>query len=87
MQEAMNVEPFYALEFLGEKFDKMKQDEKIKIVIHELMHIPESFGGGFKHHDVGTDTNVEKCYNYYLACVQNEKKGNWFSAQRQKNKS
>ena len=87
MQEAMNVEPFYALEFLGEKFDRMGQEEKVKVVIHELMHIPESFGGGFKHHDVVTNANVEKCYKYYIDCVKNEKKGNWFSTSRKKNKN
>ena len=48
MQQAMGVPAFYALEFLGEKFNKMSQDEKVKVMIHELMHIPESFGGGFE---------------------------------------
>lgn len=86
MQEAMDVEAFYALEFLGERFNKMSKEEKIKTVIHELMHIPESFGGGFKHHNVVTDRNVNECYKLYLYCRENEKKVNWFELQRQKKK-
>jgi len=84
MQEAMGVEPFYALEFLGEKFNSMSTDEKVKVVIHELMHIPESFGGGFKHHDVVTDRNVEKAYKAYLDCRKNETTIDWFKLQKQK---
>ena len=29
------------------------------------MHIPKTFGGGFKHHDYVTDENVNKCYKEY----------------------
>ena len=87
LQEAMEVEPFYALEFLGEKFNKMGREEKIKTVIHELMHIPESFGGGFKHHNVVTDRNVDKCYKVYMECVKDEKRVDWFSLRKKKKKS
>ena len=86
MQVAMDVDAFYALEFLGEKFNSMSTEGKIKIVIHELMHIPESFGGGFKHHDIVTDRSVNNCYKLYLECRDNEKKVNWFELQRQKKK-
>jgi predicted metallopeptidase len=86
MQVAMNVDAFYALEFLGEKFNTMSTEEKVKVVIHELMHIPESFGGGFKHHDVVTDKSVNKCYDAYLECRKNDTEINWFQLQKQKNK-
>ncbi len=82
MQLAMGVDAFYALEFLGEKFNIMSTEEKVKVVIHELMHIPESFGGGFKHHDVVTDKNVNKCYVVYLGCRKNDTKINWFQLQK-----
>lgn len=78
MQKAIGIEPFYALEFLGEQFNTMDTEEKVKVVIHELMHIPESFGGGFKHHDVVTDKNVEKAYKAYLNCRKNGEKIDWF---------
>ncbi len=65
MQKAMRVDAFYALEFLSERFDKLDDEEKIKVVIHELMHIPNTFGGGFRHHDHVCDKNIEGCYRSY----------------------
>jgi len=65
MQNALSRKAFYALEFLSERFDKMGKEEQTKVIIHELMHIPNCFGGGFKHHDYVTERNVEKCYREY----------------------
>lgn len=65
MQKALNRKGFYVLEFLAERFDKMKDEDKIKTIIHELMHIPKSFGGGFKHHDYVTERNVELLYRKF----------------------
>jgi len=76
MQNALGRPAFYALEFLSEKFDKMRRDNQIKVIIHELMHIPKCFGGGFKHHNFVTDKNVNKCYNYYLSIKNNGEKNN-----------
>tara|TARA_Y100000310_G_C20696985_1_gene826378 strand:+ start:5141 stop:5524 length:384 start_codon:yes stop_codon:yes gene_type:complete len=58
MQKAMKTKAFYAIEFL-ELFDKMSKEEQDKTIIHELMHIPKTFGGGFRHHDFVCDKNVE----------------------------
>ncbi len=69
LQRAMNVDAFYALEFISERFDKMHEEEKIKTIIHELMHIPQTFGGGFRNHDHVCERNVNMCYKEY-----NEKK-------------
>jgi len=30
-----------------------------------LMHIPNTFGGGFRHHDHVCDKNIERCYRSY----------------------
>ncbi len=62
---------FYLLEFLGERFDKLSDEDKLKTIIHELMHIPYNFGGGFKHHDHVTEKNVTKMFEKYLE-VKNE---------------
>ena len=70
MQKAMDTKAFYVLEFLSERFDKMNSEDKIKIIIHELMHIPKSFGGGFKHHDFVCDKNVEKYYKEYKLSIE-----------------
>ncbi|MDP2665991.1 MAG: putative metallopeptidase [Candidatus Diapherotrites archaeon] len=42
--------PFYAIELISERFDRQTEEEQIKTLIHELMHIPHSFGGGFRQH-------------------------------------
>ena len=78
MQKAMNVPAFYALEFLSERFDKLSEEEQIKVIIHELMHIPAIFGGGFRHHGYICDKNIEK--NYYIYNKhKNEKHAKSFS--------
>ena len=65
IQKAMNVPAFYVLEFLSERFDKLDKEEQIKVIIHELMHIPKSFGGGFRHHNYICDKNIKKNYRIY----------------------
>ena len=72
MQKAIGVKAYYVLEFLSERFDKMSEKEKIKIIIHELMHIPKTFGGGFKHHDYVCEKNVEMMYSKYETLKDNQ---------------
>ncbi len=57
---------FYLVEVISEKFDRLPVDEQLKVIIHELMHIPKSFGGGFIHHDKVHRASVEQVYNHYL---------------------
>jgi predicted metallopeptidase len=66
MQKAIGIKAVYALEFLSEKFDKLSREDQIKTIIHELMHIPICFGGGFKHHDYVTEKNVNLMYKTYI---------------------
>ncbi len=75
MQKAMNVNAFYALEFIGERFDKLNEEEKIKVIIHELMHIPNTFGGGFRHHDHVCNRNIEKNYQEYKIKIKKGTRG------------
>jgi predicted metallopeptidase len=72
MQKAIGIKAIYVLEFLTERFDRMDKEEQLKVIIHELMHIPKSFGGGFKFHDVVTERNVNKCYMDYKK-IKNDK--------------
>ncbi len=73
MQKAMKTNAFYAIEFL-ERFDKLNRKEQDKVIIHELMHIPKSFGGGFRHHDFVCDRNVELMYEKYENYKNSEKR-------------
>lgn len=65
MQNALGRKAFYVLEFLHERFDKLNEEEKIKVIIHELMHIPKCFGGGFKYHDYVCEKNIRNLYEIY----------------------
>ena len=67
MQKALDVQPFYPLEFISEHFDKLSKEEQTRVVIHELMHIPKCFGGGFRHHDFVCDETVNNCYKIYCS--------------------
>jgi predicted metallopeptidase len=64
-QLALGIKAVYIIEVISEQFDKMSLEEQDKVLIHELMHIPLSFGGGFKHHDFVQDKNVDKIYRKY----------------------
>lgn len=80
MQKAIGIKAYYTLEFLSERFDKLDEREKMKIIIHELMHIPKTFGGGFKHHDHVSGENVEMHYNTYVNLKKEKSKNNsWFN--------
>jgi len=66
MQKAMKRKAFYTLEFISKRFDRMSEEDKIKTIIHELMHIPKCFGGGFKHHDFVTERNINILYGRFI---------------------
>ena len=56
---------FYLIEVISEKFDRLPEHERTKVIIHELMHIPKSFGGGFIHHNKVHEGSVDHVYNHY----------------------
>ena len=64
MQKAMKTKAFYAIEFL-ERFDRMNRIDQDKVIIHELLHIPQTFGGGFRNHDFVCEKNVEILYRKF----------------------
>jgi len=72
MQLALGRRGFYVIEVIHKRFDKLSEVERIKVLIHELMHIPKSFGGGFKHHDYVCHENVEMEYQRYVNLKRGE---------------
>lgn len=70
MQKAMQIKAVYVIELISENFDKLDSEEKVKTIIHELMHIPKCFGGGFRQHKpYVTKKTVEKAYKEYKKLV------------------
>jgi len=65
MQRAMNARAHYAIEFL-EIFDKMSEKEQDKVIIHELLHIPKTFGGGFRQHDFVCEENIKILHEKFV---------------------
>ena len=74
---------FYLIEVISKRFDKMSPEEQTKVIIHELMHIPKTFGGGFKHHNVVNEKNVKTIYEHYCklkerSLEKEDNKTRWF---------
>tara|TARA_Y100000310_G_scaffold310951_1_gene356746 strand:+ start:3636 stop:4046 length:411 start_codon:yes stop_codon:yes gene_type:complete len=80
MQMGMGREKgFYLVEVISEQFDKLSEEEKIKTILHELMHIPKCFGGGFIHHNKVHNKSVSKIYEHYCNLKKkDEDKILWF---------
>jgi predicted metallopeptidase len=67
MQLALGMDAHYVIEIIHEPFERLSKPEQTKILIHELMHIPQTFGGGFRmHRDHVTHKNVEKLYREFV---------------------
>jgi len=67
MQLVLNEKPQYVIEFISERFDTLNAEDRVKVLIHELMHIPRSFGGGFRaHRPHVTRRKVERMYRKFL---------------------
>ena len=67
MQSALGIPTQYVIEVIAEKFDRLPEEERTKTIIHELMHIPEAFGGGFRHHGPYVNrSTVDGMYQKYI---------------------
>ncbi|MCR4335993.1 MAG: putative metallopeptidase [archaeon] len=57
---------FYVIELISENFDKQSEEDQIETIIHELMHIPKTFGGGFRQHHLVSRGNVKLELTRYI---------------------
>lgn len=49
-QRALGIKPAYVIEVLSKHYDKLGSDNKKKVLIHELLHIPKNFSGALVPH-------------------------------------
>jgi predicted metallopeptidase len=49
-QKALKEEPAYIIEVISERFDKLDNREKDKVLLHEIAHIPLNFSGSLVPH-------------------------------------
>lgn len=49
-QRALNIKPAYVIEVLSKYYDKLDEDSKKRVLIHELLHIPMNFSGALLAH-------------------------------------
>jgi predicted metallopeptidase len=59
----------YIIEVVHKRYDRLSEREKIKVLIHELMHIPLNFSGALRPHKGNgfaiNDREVEKICTKY----------------------
>ena len=61
-QRALGIRPAYVIEVLSQYYDKLDDDSKKKVLIHELLHIPKNFSGTLlphrsRHRHLQTEVN------------------------------
>jgi len=63
----LGLQPMYIIEVIDRNFNKLSSEDKVKVLIHELLHIPRGFTGGLRPHGkYVNDRLVEKLYSVYI---------------------
>jgi predicted metallopeptidase len=73
-QQALYLKPYYIIEVISERFDKMSYEDQEKTLIHELLHVPKTFSGSLVPHECFgkkiDDKRVNELYKVYLEALE-----------------
>lgn len=72
-QDVLNLPPSYVIEVISERYDRLPEEEKEKTIIHELLHIPKGFSGGFRPHKGYIDKRTVEILHEKLQKQRNSK--------------
>jgi predicted metallopeptidase len=73
-QLALEINAYYVIEVLSEYFDKLDDERKQKIIIHELLHIPKTFSGALVPHTCfGKKINEKRVEEIYKKMLENRR--------------
>lgn len=57
-QKALSIKPAYVIEVLSRYYDKLSENERMKVLIHELLHIPKNFSGALVPHKTSSGRRI-----------------------------
>lgn len=74
-QIGLKIPPHYCIEVIAGRFDSQSYEEQTRTLIHELLHIPQTFSGALRpHHSRGRikvdRRTVEQYYRRYSDIVK-----------------
>ena len=73
-QETLNLPPSYVIEVISERYDRLSEEGKEKTIIHELLHVPKAFAGGFRPHKGYIDEQiVERLHRIFRSKKPNDR--------------
>jgi len=75
-QKALNVGTFYIIEVLSQHYDKLSPEEKERVLIHELLHIPKTFSGALRPHGGKVRINERTVGQLYKIYVERKEREN-----------
>jgi len=68
--EVFETKPLYVIELIDKRYSKLSEKDKIKVLIHELLHIPKTFSGALSPHNKMAKTlnckTVDALFDEYL---------------------
>jgi predicted metallopeptidase len=80
-QDALKIAPQYLIEVLSEHYDGLDREERLKILIHELLHIPRTFSGAVRGHrgqgERIDDRAVERYFRRYRSTAVERNEEGW----------